>query len=473
MSRITEELIRRKAEHHDGILADLEEVSLHQLELEGGLEVLNALCRKLRILYLQNNVLPRISNLHHLKDLRYLNLALNNIRRIEGLSSCEFIHKLDLTVNFIDVDQLEASAEHLSGLLHMRELFLMGNPCMEWPGARPFLVAAVPQLAQIDGKEITRAERIAAAQAYKALRGELRGLAEAKAREKGHTLGGGSAGAAGAGAASSDEEDEDEESAGAWTPEARVKLARELAASKASKESRERELAPKKRDLASEHAAAVAKAREKEAEAGEGRIRQCNEGRWNFSITDDDGVNWVLRMELSRFLDTSLVDVDVHPTYVSVVIKNKAFRLTLMDEVQPAGVKCARSTTTGELVVTMPKLYARPSAQVAAPSLGAGAAGGDAPLVGSKPAASRKGVSAGKAAPAGDRIKLLPPESKPLKLADELIAVATTRKSDVAPASAAGEVLSGGSTALLAARKPASRPAPPPVVDDDDVPPLE
>jgi len=34
MTRLTRELIRKKAEHHDGIIGDLEEISLHQLELE-------------------------------------------------------------------------------------------------------------------------------------------------------------------------------------------------------------------------------------------------------------------------------------------------------------------------------------------------------------------------------------------------------------------------------------------------------
>ena len=84
MTRLTAELVRKKAEHHDGIIGDLEEVSLHQLELEK-LEVVGELCRKLRILYLQNNIIPRIENIHYLKDLRYLNMALNNVQRIEGL----------------------------------------------------------------------------------------------------------------------------------------------------------------------------------------------------------------------------------------------------------------------------------------------------------------------------------------------------------------------------------------------------
>ena len=57
MSRLTEELIRRKAEHHDGLISDLEEISLHQLELER-IEVIGTLCRKLKILYLQNNIIP-------------------------------------------------------------------------------------------------------------------------------------------------------------------------------------------------------------------------------------------------------------------------------------------------------------------------------------------------------------------------------------------------------------------------------
>ena len=83
MVRITEELLRKKAEHHDGLLPNLEEISLHQLEIEK-IEGLSG-CRKLRILYLQNNVIARIEGLQHAKELRYLNLALNNVTNIEGL----------------------------------------------------------------------------------------------------------------------------------------------------------------------------------------------------------------------------------------------------------------------------------------------------------------------------------------------------------------------------------------------------
>lgn len=108
MPRITVELLRKRAEHNECIISTLEEISLHQEELER-IEVIGTLCRKLRILYLQNNIIEKIEDLTHMKELRYLNLALNNVSKIEGLQSCEFLNKLDLTVNFVDFDELEDS----------------------------------------------------------------------------------------------------------------------------------------------------------------------------------------------------------------------------------------------------------------------------------------------------------------------------------------------------------------------------
>jgi len=118
MPHIARALLRRRAEHNEGQLSTLEELTLHQKELEGINEVsaavprsqsisisvrpcplpcmhpparteqvLGASCRKLKILYLQNNVIDRIRNLHHLKELEYLNVALNNLTRVEGLRS--------------------------------------------------------------------------------------------------------------------------------------------------------------------------------------------------------------------------------------------------------------------------------------------------------------------------------------------------------------------------------------------------
>lgn len=69
-------------------------------------------------------------------------------------SACEFLNKLDLTCNFIDVDTLEASIEHLRSLLHLKELYLMGNPCQDWPSHRDYIIHCLPQLKSYDGKEV-------------------------------------------------------------------------------------------------------------------------------------------------------------------------------------------------------------------------------------------------------------------------------------------------------------------------------
>ncbi|XP_035772422.1 protein tilB homolog isoform X2 [Neolamprologus brichardi] len=159
-SRVTEDLIRRRAEHNECEIFSLEEVSLHQQDIER-IEHLDRWCKELRILYLQNNLIPRIENVGRLKKLEYLNLALNNIEVIENLEGCESLQKLDLTVNF--VGRL-SSVESLRHNIHLRELFLVGNPCTQFEGYRQFVVAALPQLKSLDRTEISRSERIQASQ---------------------------------------------------------------------------------------------------------------------------------------------------------------------------------------------------------------------------------------------------------------------------------------------------------------------
>ena len=172
MPIITRALLRKRAEHNEGIISTLEEISLHQEELESINEVLGLTCRKVKILYLQNNLIPKIENLVHLKELEYLNLALNNVSKIEGLQNCEFLKKLDLTVNFIDVDELEASMDHLSSRQCLRDLYLMGNPAQAtWPYFDMYVIAKLKDTAleNLDGKEITRSMRIRAIQLLPAM----------------------------------------------------------------------------------------------------------------------------------------------------------------------------------------------------------------------------------------------------------------------------------------------------------------
>lgn len=69
MVRISEDLLRRRAvtgSPQGGTLAQARELALHGLGLER-IEYLGSRCRKLQILLLQNNIIPRIENLQLLK----------------------------------------------------------------------------------------------------------------------------------------------------------------------------------------------------------------------------------------------------------------------------------------------------------------------------------------------------------------------------------------------------------------------
>jgi hypothetical protein len=57
---VTPDLIRKHAEHNDHCLETLEEVSLNQLHITGGLDALNSCCPNLKIAYLQGNLIDRI-----------------------------------------------------------------------------------------------------------------------------------------------------------------------------------------------------------------------------------------------------------------------------------------------------------------------------------------------------------------------------------------------------------------------------
>ncbi|XP_071481052.1 dynein axonemal assembly factor 11-like [Diadema antillarum] len=169
MVRITEDMVRKRAEHNEMQISTLEEVSLHQQDIEK-IEFLDKWCRDLKILYLQSNLIPRIENVGRLKKLEYLNLALNNIERIENLSGCESLKKLDLTMNFV---REVTSIESLQDNYNLREMFLTGNPCTEYEGYRQYVIATLPQLERLDGKEIEKSERIGAIQDFHAIRPQI------------------------------------------------------------------------------------------------------------------------------------------------------------------------------------------------------------------------------------------------------------------------------------------------------------
>ncbi|XP_071594513.1 dynein axonemal assembly factor 11 isoform X2 [Heliangelus exortis] len=374
MVRITEDLVRRRAEHNDCEIFSLEEISLHQQEIEK-LEYLDKWCRELKILYLQNNLIPKIENVGKLKKLEYLNVALNNIERVENLEGCEELNKLDLTANFIG--EL-SSIESLKYNIHLKELFLMGNPCTEFEGYREFVVATLHQLRYLDSKKIGRAERIQAIQNYPEVKQKIREQEQAyllkRAREKEEaerrmqerkdkkqkhmesklvfdspdslqnkencqTDG--------------DREQEttvedDEEDRKFWeeptpyTPETRLETHRYIEEKRRAKENT-RESKKKDKTL-------------RTLVTADGKVLNVNVPKLHFSLKDDEENNQIiLDLAVYRHLDTSLLDVDVQPAYIRVLVKGKPFQLVLPEEVKPDSSSAKRSQTTGHLVVSMPK----------------------------------------------------------------------------------------------------------------------
>lgn len=115
-----------------------------------------------------------------MKSLEYLNLAINNIRKLEGLKFCESLNKLDLTLNFIELKDFESSLNELSYCEQLRELYLTGNPVCDWPRYKEYVMAKLKSIARIDGEDITKSMIIKARQDLPELQAELEELIEQK-----------------------------------------------------------------------------------------------------------------------------------------------------------------------------------------------------------------------------------------------------------------------------------------------------
>lgn len=62
----------------------------------------------------------------------------------------------------------------------------------------------------------------------------------------------------------------------------------------------------------------------------------------------------LIEMIFIRHVDTSLVDIDVQPTYIRALVKGRLLQLVLPAEVQTDQSVAQRSMATGHLVITMP-----------------------------------------------------------------------------------------------------------------------
>ncbi|GJQ79695.1 hypothetical protein Trydic_g5842 [Trypoxylus dichotomus] len=333
MVRITEQLIRKKSEHNDGIIGTLEELSLHQENVEK-IEYLGDWCKNLEILYLQSNLIAKIENLHKLKKLLYLNLAINNIETIENLERCESLEKLDLTLNFIgDIQSIRC----LTANANLKHLYLTGNPCTDFREYRNYVITHLPQLDTLDNVEVKRSERITALQKLdeteKVVVKDQRKYEEFRRLQK-ERLG------------KVDYNISDEvfwQTTSEHAPEVRVEMA---------KRARKREDTSDKNKKDKRVVSLFTK---------DGRPLNVNQAKLDFKFSDEDPKEFVLDIGVykkvsKRYLDSNLIGIDLQPIYVKVTVKGKVFQFVLPEEISTDKSIAQRSQTTGRLVLRMPKI---------------------------------------------------------------------------------------------------------------------
>ncbi len=337
MGRITQELLRKRAEHNDGILSTLEEISLHQENIER-IENLEFYCRHIKILYLQDNIIEKLENLDKLKELEYLNLAVNSISKIENLEKCESLNKLDLTMNFVDIEDLKSSCDCLSKVPSLREIYLTGNPCEKFKFCREYVIGRCPQIIIYNGNEVKKSERIKAREMMDLMEKEL----EKESKE--HVI--------------FKQNDPSQKDPNKYTVEYRRKLYKDLEKEKLENE-RKRKEESSKPGLWDEP---VIKEVPPPVYKENGEVRICNQGRYDVFLDEDIYTTAIttFRIKLPKFLDTNKIKVDLNPNYVRIDVKGKITQWRFDNDIIVEKATVQRSTTTGILEIKAPMAYIKP-----------------------------------------------------------------------------------------------------------------
>ncbi|XP_036254597.1 leucine-rich repeat-containing protein 46 isoform X3 [Molothrus ater] len=103
---------------------------------------------RIHSLYLQQNQIEKMENLECFPNLRFLCLAGNRIQRVQNLQGLSQLSLLDLSHNLIQVLDTEELPRSL------RILDLAGNQCTQQEGYRDGVLAALPQLLQLDSQPV-------------------------------------------------------------------------------------------------------------------------------------------------------------------------------------------------------------------------------------------------------------------------------------------------------------------------------
>nr|XP_020043628.1 protein tilB homolog isoform X2 [Castor canadensis] len=242
----------------------------------------------------------------------------------------------------------------------------MGNPCADFDGYRQFVVVTLQQLKWLDGKEIERSERIQALQNYPAVEQQIREQEKAyclrRAREKAEAQ------------RKLEEEHENEKRSspgfnGRWYTDIYPALSfsteskNHLQAPEIQAEHKTDKLDACDDDLAfwnkpslftPESRLETLRHVEKQRKAEEKLSEKKKNVRPPRTLVTEHGK--ALNVNEPKYMDTSLIEVDVQPTYVRVMVKGKPFQLVLPAEVRPDSSSAKRSQTTGHLVICMPKV---------------------------------------------------------------------------------------------------------------------
>jgi protein TilB len=337
MGRITQELLRKRAEHNDGILSTLEEISLHQENIER-IENLEFYCRHIKILYLQDNIIEKLENLDKLKELEYLNMAVNSISKIENLEKCESLRKLDLTMNFVDIEDLKESCDCLSKVNSLREIYFTGNPCEKFKYCKQYVIGRCPQLIIYNGDEIKKSERIKAKEMMPIMEKEL----EKESRE--HII--------------FKQNDPGQKDPNKYSVEYRRKLYKDLENEKLENERRKKEESSKGSLWDEPTIKEVPPPVYKE----NGEVRICNQGRYDVFLDEDIYTTAIttFRIKLPKFLDTSKIKVDLNPNYVRIDVKGKITQWRFENDIIVEKATVQRSTTTGVLEIKAPIVGIQP-----------------------------------------------------------------------------------------------------------------
>eukprot|EP00094_Tigriopus_californicus_P010894 TCALIF_10509-PA protein Name:"Similar to LRRC6 Protein tilB homolog (Bos taurus)" AED:0.08 eAED:0.13 QI:0/0.5/0/1/1/1/3/0/458 len=392
-NRITDDLLVRRAEHNDGHLTNLEEISLHQQHLEK-LDYIHRVCAKLKQLHLQDNCIGKIENLKRLKSLEYLNMAMNNVELIENLERCESLTKLDLTLNFIA--DLVQSVDNLRTNIRLQELTLMGNPCTEYQGYREYVIATLPQLKTLDGRDINKSERIQAQQRLSILEKQIREaqvsyfekrerekhdiqreLEETRAQYEDPNLDSSTrrARSSSGGSQSSDKfcfHSSHEltfyfdvfisvggfrffQSQSRHAPEFRQEISR-----KVFEFQKEDEI---NRDPFFHEDSQARKANGLPKRYFDDHLKplNINQAKLEFVFDDSDWNFIKVELHLYKHLSTSDIQVDIEPQYLRVTLwQKRVFQLRLCEEVRCDSSLVQRSQTTGHLMISMPRVNPLP-----------------------------------------------------------------------------------------------------------------